>query len=48
MADNKGNEEQEKGFVVKDRRFTAKKQEEGFVVRKHLLLKLRSPVCSSR
>jgi hypothetical protein len=28
MADNKGNEEQEKGFVVKDRRFTAKKQEE--------------------
>jgi len=28
MADGKGNEEQEKGFVVKDRRFTAKKQEE--------------------
>jgi hypothetical protein len=28
MADNEGNEEQEKGFVVKDRRFTAKKQEE--------------------
>ena len=27
MADDKGNEEQEKGFVVKDRRFTAKKQE---------------------
>ena len=28
MADDKGNEDQEKGFVVKDRRFTAKKQEE--------------------
>ena len=28
MADEKGNEEREKGFVVKDRRFTAKKQEE--------------------
>ncbi|MEI9475410.1 MAG: DUF1844 domain-containing protein [Deltaproteobacteria bacterium] len=29
MADEKGNEEREKGFVVKDRRFTAKKEEEG-------------------
>jgi len=28
MANGKGDEEQEKGFVVKDRRFTAKKQEE--------------------
>ena len=26
MADEKGNEEREKGFVVKDRRFTAKKE----------------------
>jgi len=28
MADEKGNEEREKGFVVKDRRFTAKKEGE--------------------
>jgi hypothetical protein len=28
MADEKGNEEHEKGFVVKDRRFTAKKEGE--------------------
>ncbi len=28
MADEKRNEEQEKGFVVRDKRFTAKKEEE--------------------
>jgi len=28
MADEKKNEEQEKGFVIKDKRFTAKKEEE--------------------